>query len=46
MTRRWRWRLEWKPQDLWVGAYWKSGWDRFDLWICLVPCLPIHIWKD
>ena len=45
----WDLSLEFKPADLWVGIFWKwSGtWrkpkDRLDLWICLVPCLPIHL---
>lgn len=41
--------LEWKPQDLWVGVYWKrrytsdtDGWT--DVYICLLPCLPIHLY--
>lgn len=32
-------RLEWKLQDLWIGAYWQPG----NLWICLLPCVPIHV---
>lgn len=43
--RKWRVRLEWKIQDLWIGAFWRRTPERFDLWICLVPCLPIHISK-
>lgn len=44
-------QLEWKPQDLWVGAYWKvtpqydgtvPNGEWVDLWICLLPMLPIH----
>lgn len=40
--------LCWKWQDLWVGAFWKGpiypgAGDRFTLWICLLPCLPIRI---
>jgi hypothetical protein len=41
-------RLEFKPQDLWVGAFWKTsssseGWRwHVDLWICLISCFPIH----
>jgi hypothetical protein len=31
--------LEWKAEDLWVGAYWRQG----EAWVCLLPCLPIHI---
>jgi hypothetical protein len=35
--------LESKLQDMWVGAYWKNGDYIFHLWICVIPCLPIHI---
>ncbi len=39
-------RFEWKPQDLWIGAYWrKTQGDyckRLDVWICLIPMLPFH----
>lgn len=55
MTRRWFIRLEWKPQDCWVGVFWKrSGKFRgrfdenpyLDVWVCMVPMLPIHYgWK-
>lgn len=47
----WALYLEWKPQDLWIGAFWKRvtqddpavGFlNYFDLWVCVVPCLPIH----
>lgn len=44
--------LEWKVEDAWIGAFWKRtdvsgpvlpaiGWD---LWVCLLPCLPLHFW--
>lgn len=62
-------RFEFKPEDLWVGAFWKRTvepavpvtyydenkklvvydhelvWTRkrVDLWVCLVPCLPLHL---
>jgi hypothetical protein len=57
MTRRWFIRIEWKPQDCWIGVFWKQGitvddgisrkspWT-FDAWVCLLPMLPIHFgWK-
>lgn len=45
-------RLEFKPQDLWIGLFWKvrrqnlegllgCTWTA-DLWICLLPTLPLH----
>jgi hypothetical protein len=45
--------LEVKVQDMWIGVFWKVTdytptpnyarvWD-IDIWICLVPMLPIHI---
>jgi hypothetical protein len=41
-----KWSLEYKPQDLWVGMYYKSREEackRFlDVWICFLPCLPFH----
>lgn len=53
---RWHVRLEFKPADLWIGAYWtlepetfvkRSGLRMtgyvFNLWLCLVPCLPLHL---
>jgi hypothetical protein len=44
--------LEWKLEDFWIGAFWKTtkcktdfGEKLFsvDIWVCLVPCLPLHI---
>lgn len=39
----WRARFEWKVEDAWIGAYWRRSEDAFDLWICLLPCVPLHI---
>ena len=39
----WRVRVEWKIQDAWIGVFWKSVGGCVDLWICLLPCIPIHI---
>ena len=41
-------RIEFKPQDLWVGAYWQTDnygphQDQTTMWICLLPMLPIRI---
>lgn len=36
-------QFEWKLEDMWVGAFWRQIGTSYDLWICLVPCLPLHI---
>lgn len=41
-TDGWFIRLEWVPNDLWFGIYWKITGYRLDFWVCLIPCLPIH----
>lgn len=43
--------LEFKPRDLWIGAYWKRGShvsaeievEEFDCWVCVIPCVPLHL---
>lgn len=35
-------RLEFKLQDMWIGVYWKSVGHAVDVWVCLIPCVPIH----
>lgn len=37
-----RWRLEFKLEDLWIGAFWHVDAAGGELWICFVPCLPLH----
>ncbi|MCK5611212.1 hypothetical protein KAR91_55595 [Candidatus Pacearchaeota archaeon] len=37
--------LEYKKQDLWVGIFYKNGKKgQIDVWICILPCFPIHYW--
>jgi hypothetical protein len=49
VERAFRWGFEWKPQDLWVGAFWKRIGNCLDLWVCVIPCVPLHLcwhWHD
>ncbi|MHA2092276.1 MAG: hypothetical protein ACW98K_15615 [Candidatus Kariarchaeaceae archaeon] len=44
----WYWGicLEFKLQDMWIGMFWKcDGSTEIDIWICLIPCFPIHYWS-
>lgn len=45
-------RFEWKLPDLWIGAFWKTTYANLnsgliatqtDVWICVLPCVPLHI---
>jgi len=41
-------KLEFEPRDCWIGVYWAVRevhtvpW-QIDIYICLLPMLPIHI---
>uniref|UniRef100_A0A6M3LHF4 Uncharacterized protein n=1 Tax=viral metagenome TaxID=1070528 RepID=A0A6M3LHF4_9ZZZZ len=40
--------LEFKLEDMWVGVFWRYA-PAYCLWhiyICLIPCFPIHITFD
>ena len=41
-TRDWNVSIQWKPQDLWIGAFWRRIGNAFDVYVCIVPCIPIH----
>lgn len=45
----WSVRWECKVRDMWIGIYWVTEGYCLDAWICLLPCLPIHVsawWHD
>ncbi len=39
--------IEFKMADFWIGAYWESTNDTYEvttnLYVCIVPCFPINI---
>lgn len=39
--------LEFKFEDCWIGLFWRHSAEqyvqRLDLWLCPLPCLPLHI---
>lgn len=44
--------LEFKKEDQWIGRFWKYTYVEYkekpieyDLWICIIPCFPIHYWS-
>lgn len=41
----WSIRIKLEPRDLWVGLYWDNKPQWFDVYICIIPVVPIHIRK-
>lgn len=40
-----------EPTDLWIGVYWKRFPQAIELYICIVPMIPIYVyvhweWKE
>jgi hypothetical protein len=41
--KRIRAKFECKLEDCWVGVFWRQSNGVLHLWICLLPCLPLHV---
>jgi len=42
-SKHWNFSIEFKLADMWIGGFWaKDDIGRTDIWVCLLPCLPIH----
>jgi hypothetical protein len=39
--------IQFKLADMWVGLFWKTYWETgykfWNIWICLIPTLPLCI---
>ena len=44
------WNIDWKfkIEDFWIGVFWKRDGNCLDMYICIIPCFPIHFscWGD
>jgi len=43
------WKFGFKKQDGWIGYYYQidpctSSQNQFNIWICLFPFFPLHLW--
>jgi hypothetical protein len=36
-------RFEVKLADMWIGVFWRRSEHVLHIWICFVPCIPLHI---
>jgi len=42
-------QIEFKLADMWIGVRWKRIGNCIDSWVCIIPCIPIHLswwWHD
>jgi hypothetical protein len=37
-------QFEFKVEDLWVGVFWKREKHILHIWVCVLPCVPLHVW--
>lgn len=42
---KWRVRVEFKCEDLWIGVYWRKSAYALHIWVCFLPMVPIHFIK-
>lgn len=35
-------RILFEPRDFWVGIFWRTAPGELEVFVCLVPCLPLH----
>lgn len=39
--------VKFEPRDLWIGVYWNKPIWGLEIYICIIPCLPIKLmWFD
>lgn len=43
LRQSWRLGIEFKKQDCWMGVFWQTQHRDLHIYICILPCLPIHI---
>lgn len=39
----WCAQFEFKLADFWIGIFWKRRGNCVDLWLCLLPCVPLNV---
>lgn len=40
--RDWNLQIIFEPRDAWIGVYWNRIGNAMDVYICLLPFLPLH----
>jgi len=34
--------IKFVKEDVWIGVFWEKKPSRLDIYVCLLPCFPIH----
>lgn len=40
----WYIRPKFEIRDIWIGIYWKRFPAALDVYVCLLPCLPLNFY--
>lgn len=38
------WGVYFEPRDMWVGVYWKPWRKAVEVYVCLLPMLPLRVY--
>jgi hypothetical protein len=41
--RKWHIAIRFSPREFWIGLYWQRMGNFVDVWVCLLPMVPIHV---
>lgn len=36
-------QFQWDPRDLWIGAFWRRSDLCLHIFVCFLPCVPLHV---
>lgn len=42
--RCWQFEIIFEPRDIWIGVYWKKYPEAIELYICVIPMLPLRLY--
>lgn len=46
LVMNWDYTIKIEPRDLWIGLFWDSTPDKYNMYICMAPMVVVYHWKD
>ena len=44
MIHKFEWKILFEPRDLWVGVFWRRWPKAIQVYICIVPMVPLVLY--